>query len=164
MWIMLPNIFRPLSLGLPSTQAPLNSPPRILVVDERDLRQLDAAVLLDAGYQVDVAPDAAAAWAALQQKPYDLLCTNQFLPKTSGVKLLKKIKTAHLALPVIMAAGIVPNWEATLHTWLQPVTRLLKPHSFDQLLRMVEEVLPRRGDARDPASPSTPRPPGLNLG
>jgi DNA-binding NtrC family response regulator len=148
--------------GCVATQAAPHSPPRILVVeDEQDLRQLDAAALLEAGYQVDVAPDAAAAWAALQQKPYDLLCTNQFLPKTSGVKLLKKIKTAHLGLPVIMATGVLPHWEFTLHTWLQPVKRLLKPHSFEQLLRMVEEVLPRRANVHDL---STPRPPGLNLG
>jgi len=79
---------------------------RILVVeDERDLRQITAEVLIDAGYHVDVAEDAAAAWHTLQLSKYDLLITNQFMPKVSGVELLKKIHAARLALPVIVDTG-----------------------------------------------------------
>jgi DNA-binding response OmpR family regulator len=48
-------------------------------------------VLIDAGYQVDVAEDGATAWAALQLSKYDLLITDQFMPKVSGVELPKKI-------------------------------------------------------------------------
>ena len=77
---------------------------RILVVeDEHDLRQLTAEVLIDAGYQVDVAEDGASAGGALQRHNYDLLITDQFLPKVSGVELLKKIHVARMTLPVIMA-------------------------------------------------------------
>src|ERR1039458_3311131 len=83
---------------------------RILVVEEEDdIRQLNAEVLRDAGYQVEVAEDGAAAWAALQRHNYDLLIIDQFLPKLSGVELLKKIHTARLTLPVIMATSILPT-------------------------------------------------------
>ena len=52
-------------------QSPPNSRQRILVVeDEQDLRQLTAEVLIDEGYQVDVAEDGAAAWSALQLSKY----------------------------------------------------------------------------------------------
>ena len=115
---------------------------RILVVeDERDLRQVTAEVLIDAGYQVDVAENGAAAWDALQLAQYDLLITDQFMPKLSGVELLKKIHAARLTLPVIMATGFLPTWEFALHTWLQPVKMLLKPYSFEKLLDMVKNVL-----------------------
>jgi PleD family two-component response regulator len=68
-----------------------NSGQRVVVVeDEHDLRQLTAEVLIDAGYQVDVAEDGATAWAALQLSKYDLLITDQFMPKVSGVELPKK--------------------------------------------------------------------------
>ena len=119
-----------------------NSHQRILVVeDEQDLRQLTAEVLIDAGYQVDVAEDGAAAWSALQLSKYDLLITDQFLPKVSGVELLKKIHAAHMTLPVIMATGFLPTWGFALHTWLQPVKMLLKPYSFQKLLATVKTVL-----------------------
>lgn len=123
---------------------PLDNRPRILVVeDERDLRQLTAEVLMDAGYRVDVAVDGAAAWSALQISKYDLLITDQFLPKVSGVELLRKIHAAQMILPVIMATGQMPTWEFALHTWLQPAKMLCKPYSYEKLLAAVRNVLPQ---------------------
>ena len=128
--------------GCESPLDQLNSRRRILVVeDEQDLRQITAEVLVDAGYQVDVAGDGADAWSALQLAKYDLLITDQLMPKLSGVELLKKIHTARMTLPVIMATGYLPTWEFALHTWLQPVRMLLKPYSFQALLGMVNDVL-----------------------
>ena len=119
-----------------------NSCQRILVVeDEQDLRQLTAEVLIDAGYQVDVAEDGVTAWDALQLSKYDLLITDQFMPKLSGVELLKKLHTARTTLPVIMATGILPTWEFALHPCLQAVTMLRKPYTFEKLLAMVKSVL-----------------------
>jgi len=120
----------------------LNPRPRILVVeDELDLRQLSAEVLIDAGYQVDVAQDGAAAWSALRLSQYYLLITDQFMPKLSGVELLRKIHVAGMTLPVIMATGFLPTWEFALHPCLQPVKMLLKPYSFEKLLSLVKNVL-----------------------
>jgi len=123
-------------------QNQLNSRHRILVVeDEQDLRQLTAEVLIDAGYLVDVAEDGAAAWSALQVSKFDLLITNQFMPKVSGVELIKRIHAAHMTLPCIMATGVLPTWGFALHIWLQPVKMLLKPYSFQKLLATVKNVL-----------------------
>ena len=122
---------------------------RILVVEEAgDIRQLNAEVLNDAGYQVEVAEDGAAAWAALQLHSYDLLITDQFLPKLSGVELLKKIHTARMTLPVIMATARVPTWEFALHPCLQAVKMLRKPFTFEKLLGMVKGVLPETAGVR----------------
>ena len=116
---------------------------RILVVgEEGDIRQLNAEVLIDAGYQVDVAENGASAWAALQLNRYDLLITDQFLPKVSGVELLKKIHIARMTLPVIMATGILPTWEFALHPCLQAVTMLRMPYTIDRLLGLVKSILP----------------------
>jgi CheY-like chemotaxis protein len=120
-----------------------NSHQRILVVeDEHDLRQSTAEVLIDAGYQVDVAENGGDAWRDLQLSKYDLLITDQFMPKVSGVELLKKIHAARMTLPVIMATGYLPTWEFAARTFLQPVKMLLKPYSFEKLLDMVKNVLP----------------------
>ena len=121
---------------------------RILVVeDEHDLRQLTAEVLIDAGYHVDVAENGATAWSALQFSKYDLLITDQFMPKLSGVELLRKIYAANMTLPIIMATGFLPTWEFALHPCLQPVKMLLKPYSFQKLLGLVKNVLHTSGSA-----------------
>jgi DNA-binding NtrC family response regulator len=119
-----------------------NSNQRILVVEAADdLRQLNAEVLVDAGFHVDASEDGLAAWAALQLHRYDLLITDQFLPNVSGVELLKKLHAAHMILPVIMATGILPTWEFALHPCLQSVAMLRKPYSFEKLLSMVKHIL-----------------------
>jgi DNA-binding NtrC family response regulator len=138
--------------GKPETDSRQSQPSfhqHILVVEEEgDLRQLNAEVLADAGYQVEVAEDGAAAWAALQLHNYDLLITSQFLPKVSGVELLKKLHTARMTLPVIMATSILPTWEFALHPCLQAVKMLRKPYTIDKLVSMVKSVLPHTADFR----------------
>jgi len=131
------------------------SRPRILVVeDEQDLRQLTAEVLIDAGYQVEVAENGDTAWSALQLSKPDLLIADQFMPKASGVKLLRKIHAARMTLPVIMTTGFLPVWGLALHTWLQPVKMLHKPFSFQKLLATVKNVL----DTTDSGSDGFKRP------
>jgi DNA-binding response OmpR family regulator len=139
-----------------------NSRQRILVVeDEQDLRQLTAEVLIDDGYQVDVAEDGTAAWIALQIYQYDLLITDQFMPKVSSVELLRKIYAANMTLPIIIATGFWPTWEFTLNPCLQTVTILRKPYSFGKLLGMVKKVLSKTASAGDdiPLPPLPPEPP-----
>jgi DNA-binding NtrC family response regulator len=120
-----------------------NRCPRILVVEEEsDIRQLNAEVLIDAGYQVEVAADGVSAWAALERHSHALLITDRFLPKVSGVELLKRIHIARMTVRVIMATGILPAWELALHPCLQGVTMLRLPYTIDKLLGLVKSILP----------------------
>jgi len=116
---------------------------RILVVeDDGDIRRLNAEVLAHSGYHVDAAEDGAAAWDTLQRNRYDLLVTDNDMPKVSGVELLHKLHAAHIALPVIMATGRLPAEEFTQCPWIQPAALLIKPYSFHELLETVRRVLP----------------------
>ena len=129
-------------------------PQRILVVEDDDLiRDLNSEVLIHSGYQVDAAEDGAAAWEALQLNRYDLLVTDNDMPKVSGVELLKKLHAVRMALPVIMATGTLPEEEFRRHPWLQPAALLLKPYSFDDLLGTVRDVLRLTGGALEQAAP-----------
>jgi DNA-binding NtrC family response regulator len=115
---------------------------RILVVEkDSDHHQLAKDVLEDAGYQVKTAANGAVAWAALQRHRYDLIITDQFLPKVSRVALVKKLYAAGITVPVIMATEILPTWEFALHPCLQAVTMLRKPYAIDQLPAMVKRCL-----------------------
>jgi DNA-binding response OmpR family regulator len=117
-------------------------PRRILVVDdETGIRQLGTEVLIQHGYQVDAAEDNMAGWKALQARTYDLLITDLDMPGLCGVKLVKKLRAAHMALPVILASGIMTPQELNRSPWLQISGALLKPFSPDELLLAVQEVL-----------------------
>jgi DNA-binding response OmpR family regulator len=128
------------------------SPHRILVVDDDiSIRELNTSMLLRCGYEVDAAEDGAVAWDALSAVGYDLLITDNNMPKLSGVALLNKLRAARMTLPVIMATGSLPPTDFTHYPWLQPATTLLKPYTVDEMLRTVEEVLRATADAADAA-------------
>jgi DNA-binding response OmpR family regulator len=115
---------------------------RILVVeDENDVRRVNTEVLTYSGYHVDSAEDGAAAWEALQLHNYDLMVTDNLMPRLTGVELMRKLHVAGVALPVIMATGTAPVELITRHNSLRPARVLLKPYSFDELLAAVKEVL-----------------------
>ncbi len=122
------------------------SPPsrrrHILVAeDDRVLRQNIAMVLVHSGYAVDMAEDGAAAWEALQANPYELLVTDNNMPRLSGIELLKRLRSARMGIPVIMASGTLPTQELAQNPGLEPVTPLAKPYAPEQLLDTVKAAL-----------------------
>jgi CheY-like chemotaxis protein len=139
------------------------SPHRILVVeDDENLRELNAGALVQSGYAVDVAEDGAAAWEAVHAKRYDLLITDNHMPRLTGIELLKRLRSARMELPVIMATTTPPTAELAQNPWLEPVATLAKPYATDQLLETVKHILreeqlkssaarvaPRHGDTED---------------
>jgi PleD family two-component response regulator len=96
------------------TPGATHRPQRILVVDDdtasgaepiarSGLRQLGTEVLIRPGYQVDAVEDNTAGWKALQTRTDDLLITDlDIMPKLSGLKLVKKLRAARMARPVIL--------------------------------------------------------------
>lgn len=137
---------------------PTPAPRRILVVeDDSNIRQLNSEVLTQCGYYVVAAGDGAAAWNTLQRSGYDLLITDNEMPRVTGVDLLKKLHAAHLAVPVIMATETPPMDEFTRCPWLLPAALLTKPYTIDELLGTVREVL-RETDSsvrQDPPPPAS---------
>jgi two-component system alkaline phosphatase synthesis response regulator PhoP len=133
-----------------SLQFHTNPTRRILVVDdESQIRQFITEVLSRFGYKVDAADNGVAAWDALNTNSYDLMITDNTMPKLSGVELLKKLHAARMDVPVIMATGTLPQEEFTRYPWLQPAATLLKPYTLGELLRMVKGVL---GEAKGAGS------------
>ena len=118
------------------------SPLRILVVeDDLSILHISTTVLTRSGYKVDAAADGAEAWKALKSGTYDLMITDNNMPKVSGMELIKKVRAAHMALPVIMATGMVPEEELARAPWLQPQATLIKPYSTRELVNTVKLVL-----------------------
>jgi DNA-binding response OmpR family regulator len=123
-------------------QCPTKPLGHILVVDDdTDIRQLSSDVLIHSGYEVDAAADGAAAWEALQIKDFDLLITDHNMPRLTGVELVRKLRSARMALPVIMATGRLPTEELAQNPPLQLAAMLPKPFSVEELLGIVTKVL-----------------------
>jgi DNA-binding NtrC family response regulator len=124
------------------TRCQANPDNRVLVVDDDvDISQVHAEVLSRFGYQAETAADGAAAWEALPADGYDLLITDNNMPKVSGVEPVKKVRSAQMTLSVILASGALPTEELDRNPWLQPVVTLVKPFSSGQLLETVNEIL-----------------------
>jgi two-component system cell cycle sensor histidine kinase/response regulator CckA len=129
---------------------PKESAHRILLVeDDESIRQLTTEILVRSGYEVDVAVDGEAGWRAVQAKRYDLLITDNFMPKVTGIEMVKKLHAAQMQLPVIMATALFPQDEFTQNPWLQAIPTLLKPFKTAELLSTVKEVLSVINSDRD---------------
>src|SRR5271165_2540667 len=95
---------------LPSAPPPCGSKPyRILLVDdEKAVRDLHFELLTSAGYEVMAAAAGALAWDAIQTQHFDLMVTDNSMPKVTGVELINKLIDANIRLPIIIATGAVP--------------------------------------------------------
>jgi DNA-binding response OmpR family regulator len=136
------NLFPATKSSGPPVQLQLNLPQRILVVD-RDpyVRHLSADVLIRNGYEVNAVEDGAAGWRELQACNYQLLITEHDLPKLTGIELVRKLRSACMGLPVVMAAGRLPARALARNPSLQLAATLLKPLPVDALLDTVRIIL-----------------------
>ena len=123
-------------------QAQTNSSQYILFVDDSvAIREASAKVLICSGYHVDVAEDGEDGWGALHATSYDLLITDHNMPKLSGVELVKKLRAAHMELPVVLTSAALPTKELTENPRLEFAATLLKPFTVAELLQTVRSIL-----------------------
>jgi DNA-binding response OmpR family regulator len=133
-------------INMALNQKERQSPYRILVVDDdSDVRQLSVDVLTSSGYDVDAAKDGADGWAAIQANGYDLVITDNKMPRMTGVEMIEKLRSAYIISRVIMATGHLPVFEFARQPWLKPDAALQRPFSNDELLATVKKVLHQDG-------------------
>jgi DNA-binding response OmpR family regulator len=124
------------------TRGQMNPTHRILVVDDNcDTRQLSIDALVGSGYDAEGVTDGVAGWEALQTYDYDLVVTDNKMPRMTGVEMIGKLRSANIAVPVIMATGALPMDEFARRPWLKPDAMLQRPFSDDDLLASVKNVL-----------------------
>jgi len=115
---------------------------RILYVDsEPQFRQLSAHMLLRSGYVVDTASDGAQGWEALQHAHYNLLITEDALPRLSGLQLASNARLAGMRVPILMTSASASPMRDPAWTWLGIAAFLPKPFTLDAFVETVEQVL-----------------------
>jgi two-component system, cell cycle sensor histidine kinase and response regulator CckA len=145
---------RDLHLAETGPLIPSQSAHRILVVDDdKSIRELTTEMLTRSGFEVDVAADGAAGWEALQVNRYDLLITDNFMPKVTGIEMVQKLHANGMQLPVIMATALFPQEQFISHPWLETIPTLIKPFESDELLSTVIKVLSASDGNREQIAP-----------
>jgi DNA-binding response OmpR family regulator len=138
--------------GSPPIEGQKSSRNRILVVDDdSDVRQRNVTLLIDSGYDVEDATNGADGWEALQDRYFDLVITDNRMPKMTGVEMIEKLRLSRMTIPVIMATSHMPTFEFARKPWLRPDLAMVVPFSDDEFLAAIRNLL-RKGDDVRPES------------
>jgi DNA-binding response OmpR family regulator len=113
----------------------------LYVEDDAALRNLFGELLFNSGYRVEVAEDGQAGWEALRLRSYDLLITDNEMPRLSGLELIKRLRSAGNTLPVVVASASFDADKVQCFDWLRVAAILKKPFVPEQLLETVRQVL-----------------------
>lgn len=115
---------------------------RILYVDDEPrLRRLVEVALIRSGYEVDTAADGAEAWEALQHVHYNLLITDNEMPRLTGLQLAARARFAGMRLPIVLSSGSPDAFDGPSVARLRVATCLQKPFGVDTLIETVELAL-----------------------
>ena len=124
----------------------LDTPKRIMIADDNpDTLSFMQVALVQAGYEVQTAPEGAQALALLAKRRADLLITDVFMPGQDGIETLRDCKTRFPQTRIIvMSAGGGSGRKLDYlpaAALIGADATLRMPINVDQLLDAVREVL-----------------------
>jgi DNA-binding response OmpR family regulator len=90
---------------------------------------------------------------ALQANNYDLLITDNNMPRMSGVELIHKLRSEGVNLPVILVSGTIPAGYSNGDPRSELAAMLLKPFTADELLGTIKAALRGTERAREQIEP-----------
>ena len=115
---------------------------KILVADdEEDIRHLISSILAGDGFAVNAASDGEQAWEALLHEHYDLLVTDNEMPRLTGIKLIERIRDAGMSLPIAMVTGSMSVEGMRNYAQLQIAAVIPKPFDICEFLTIVRIAL-----------------------
>ena len=127
-------------------------PVRILVVDDEPaIRGSLAGVLQDEGYEVDVAPDGESGLAKLDERTFDVVLLDVWLPGMDGMETLTHIQSLPAASrpTVVMISGHGTIETAVKATKLGAFDFVEKPLTIDKVSVIVKNAAQHRRLERD---------------
>ena len=115
----------------------------LLVDDETELSDPLSRILLQEGYEIDVADDGATGMELALNKQYDLLILDWMLPHKSGLEICREVRSRSLATPVLFltAKDTVDDRVDGLDAGADDY--LVKPFELRELLARVRALLRR---------------------
>jgi EAL domain-containing protein (putative c-di-GMP-specific phosphodiesterase class I) len=113
----------------------------LLADDEPALREVYAALLTDAGYEVATAVDGREAMELVSKSDFDVVLSDIAMPGMNGLQLLRAVRQRDLDVPVVLMTG-----NPMVETAVQAIEHgalgyLLKPVSRETLLHAAAEAV-----------------------
>jgi DNA-binding response OmpR family regulator len=134
-------------------------PGRILLVDDDEMfLPLAATVLTQAGFHVKTAVDGEAGWTALCAGDYDLLITDNDMPRLTGVELVMRARKARMTLPVVMASGSSVLEAIHGSGCLDLAAFLHKPFAIHELAGIASRIVSPRPPPKSMDQSTAPQP------
>lgn len=118
---------------------------RLLIVDdEQSIRDILARTLKQAGYECQVAVDAADALNRLEKGTYQAVLSDILMPGMTGVELLDRIKNKHPDIAVIMVTAVAETGTAVDALKRGASDYITKPFNLEEVIISVERCLEMR--------------------
>jgi DNA-binding response OmpR family regulator len=118
---------------------------KILVVDdEEDIRTSTQMILVNLGYDVDLASDGPPALKLLKSKKYDLIILDMLMPEMSGIKIAKKIRSISKlkGQKIAFMTVVVPSEAGQFEiSDLKPVDYFRKPIDLKDFSKRIKKIL-----------------------
>lgn len=120
-----------------------SAPQRILIVEDDDIIQRLITLTLEAaGYSIVCANDGEAGWDAVNAANFDLVITDNNMPRLSGIELIRRMRDAGMtSLPVLLISGEIPRTAKNFASLITPGLAVEKPFSMAKLLGHVRANL-----------------------
>src|SRR5579862_2221535 len=113
--------------------------PRALIVDDEPLLvRAHARVLSSSGFAVETAADGAAAMAAVEKVPFDVILSDIDMPGMDGIRLLEGVRRHDVDVPVILITGAPSVRTAIEALELGALRYLIKPVATDVLIKVTK--------------------------
>jgi PAS domain S-box-containing protein len=122
----------------------------LFVDDEVSLTGLAAKFFSGLGYRIQVFNDSFLAWSCFQENPddFDIIITDQTMPRITGLELIERIRAHNRETPVILCTGDNAGIESKTLDRLAIQLLLQKPLVMKDLARHLRDILgPKRPQA-----------------
>ena len=128
----------------------------LLVDDEIDLLYPMTNLLTNIGFKVTAfgEPIKAIAYAKRHPEVFDIIFTDQKMPNTTGIQLIKEIRKFCPQLPAIICTGYSEELYKSQITDLDSLTILKKPSSIEEISHSIDAVLQKNQSLSLPIPPS----------